>query len=215
MVTGSECGFGGLPMRRTTGVLAGVLLAAVAASGQPGAASPAAEITRSKLLKVQLSVNFNKMPLREALKELAHLVEQNTERPIFWTYSADGAVPNVPVTYNCKDKEVEKILEDLLGPQGLGYAILSGDDHPRDGWVRVGPGKDKGGITRLGAAPDPTVAPEDAGEAQALARLTAAKALIDQGKTADAKLILGVVTTKYGKTKAASEAKDILEKLNK
>ncbi len=202
-------------MRRTTGILAGVLLAAVTASGQPGGATPAAENTRAKLLKVQLSVNFNKMPLRDALKELAHLVEQNTERPIFWTYAADEGVPNVPVTYNCRDKEVEKILADLLRPQGLGFTVLSGDDHPRDGWVRVGPGKDKGGITRLTAVPEPTATPEDAAEAQALARLTSAKALIDQGKTADAKLILGVVTTKFGKTKAAAEAKDILEKLDK
>ena len=202
-------------MRRATGVLAGVLLATVTASGQPGGVTPAAENTRSKLLKVQLSVNFNKMALRDALKEIAHLVNENTERPIFWTYAADGAVPNVPVTYNCKEREVEKVLEDLLRPQGLGFTVLSGDDHPRDGWVRVGPGKDKGGITRLTPIPEPGVSPEDATEAQALARLTSAKALLDQGKTADAKLILGVVTTKFGKTKAAAEAKDILEKLNK
>lgn len=202
-------------MRRSAGVLAGVFLATVTASGQPGAVTPAAETTRSKLLKVQLSVNFNKMPIRDALKELAHLVEQNTERPIFWTYAPDGGLPNLPVMYNCKDKELDKILDELLRPQGLGFTVLSGDDHPRDGWVRVGPGKDRGGITRLGIVPDPTVSPEDAVEAQALARLTSAKALLEQGKTADAKLILGVVTTKFGKSKAAAEAKDLLEKLNK
>ena len=202
-------------MRRLLGVLVGVGLAAVAASGQPGAVTPAAENTRAKLLKVKLSVNFNKMPLREALKELAHLVSENTERPIFWTYAADGAVPNTPVTYNCRDKAVEQILDDLFKQHDLGFTVLSGDDHPRDGWVRVGPGKDRGGVTRLSAAAVPMPELEDPTEAAALARLNAAKALLDQGKTTDAKLILGVVSGKYGKTKAGAEAKDILEKLNK
>ncbi|HEX4609450.1 MAG TPA: hypothetical protein VH092_14730, partial [Urbifossiella sp.] len=67
----------------------------------------------------------------------------------------------------------------------------------------------------LAVAPPPPIDPADLAESQALARLTTAKTLLDQGKTADAKLILGVVTTKYGKTKAAVEAKDLLEKLNK
>ncbi|MBN9516968.1 hypothetical protein J0H58_00385 [bacterium] len=213
-------------MRRLVGVLAGLVLATAAASGQPSATTPAAEHTRTKLLKVQLSVNFNKMPLREALKEIAHLVNENTERPIFWTYAADGAVPNVPVTYNCRDKAVDQILDDLFKQHGLGFTILAGDDHPRDGWVRVGPGKDRGDITRLAVLPPMTattpmptpatpVVPDDPNEAAALARLTAAKTLLGQGKAADARLILGVVSGKYPKTKAAAEAKDILEKLNK
>lgn len=202
-------------MRRLMGVLAGLLLASAAATGQPGEVTPAAQLTKSKLLKVQLSVNFNQMPLREALKEIAHLVNENTERPIFWTYVADAAVPNEKVTYNCKDKAVEQILEDLFRPRGLGFTVLSGDDHPRDGWVRIGPGKDRGGVTKLAAVVAPQTEPEDPTEAHALARLTSAKALLDMGKTADAKLILGVVTTKYGKTRAAAEAKELLEKLNK
>lgn len=212
-------------MRQTLGVLTGLLLASAIASGQPAATTPAAEHTRSKLLKVQLSVNFTRMPLREALKEIAHLVNENTERPIFWTYAAD-AVPNVPVTYNCRNKPVEQILDDLFKQHGLGFTVLAGDDHPRDGWVRVTPGKDRGELARPAALPPTTVAtptptpmtpvvPDDPTEAAALARLTAAKTLIDQGKAADAKLILGVVIGKYGKTKAATEAKDILEKLNK
>lgn len=206
-------------MRRSVGVVTGLILACATASGQPAAAaggvSAAAENTRSKLLKVKLSVNFSKMPLRDAMKELAHLVDLATERPIFWTYAAEGAVPNVPVTYNCQEKAVDQILNDLFRPNGLGFTVLSGDDHPRDGWVRVGPGTDRGAVARLAAGGAAAVEPEDPVEAQALARLAAAKGLLDQGKTADAKLILGVVTTRFAKTKAAAEAKDILEKLNK
>ena len=200
-------------MRRVLGVLAGLILATLTASGQPNGVTPAAEETRSKLLKVKLSLNFNKFPLREALKEIAHLVNENTEKPIMWTYAADGGLPNVPVTYNCKDKAVEVILDDLLKQHGLGFTVLSGDDHPRDGWIRVGAGKERGEVKRLGAIVPPE--PEDATEAAALTRLNAAKSLLDQGKAADAKLILGVVVGKYGKTKAGAEAKDILEKLNK
>jgi hypothetical protein len=200
-------------MRRLLGVLAGLTLAAVTASGQPGGVTPAAEETRSKLLKVKLSLTFTKFPLREALKEIAHLVNENVEKPIMWTYAADGGVPNVPVTYNCKDKAVDVILDDLFKQHGIGFTVLSGDDHPRDGWVRVGPGKERGEVKRLAALPPPE--PEDPTETAALSRLTAAKALLDQGKAADAKLILGVVIGKYGKTKAGAEAKDLLEKLNK
>jgi hypothetical protein len=203
-------------MRRVLGVLAGLILATLTASGQPNGVTPAAEETRSKLLKVKLSLNFNKFPLREALKEIAHLVNENTEKPIFWTYAADGGLPNVPVTYNCKDKAVEVILEDLFKQHGLGFTVLSGDDHPRDGWVRVGPGKERGEVKRL--SPIVVAAPpesDDPNEAAAMSRLTAAKSLLDQGKEADAKFILNVVIGKYGKTKAGAEAKDILEKLNK
>jgi hypothetical protein len=199
-------------MRRVLGVLVGLSLAA-AASGQPGGVTPAAEETRSKLLKVKLSLNFTKFPIREALKEIAHLVNENTEKPIMWTYAADGGLPNVPVTYNCKDKAVEVILDDLFKQHGLGFTVLSGEDHPRDGWVRVGPGKERGEVKRLGAVLPPES--EDPSEAAALTRLNAAKSLLDQGKASDAKLILGVVVGKYGKTKAGAEAKDILEKLNK
>lgn len=200
-------------MRRLLGVLAGLTLATLTASGQPSGVTPKAEETRSKLLKVKLSLNFNKFPLREALKEIAHLVNENTEKPIFWTYAADGGLPNVPVTYNCKDKAVEVILDDLFKQHGLGFTVLSGDDHPRDGWVRVGPGKERGEVKRLAALPPPE--PEDPTEAAAFSRLNAAKSLLDQGKESDAKLILNVVIGKYGKTKAGAEAKDILEKLNK
>ncbi|MFO0798840.1 MAG: hypothetical protein U0804_15315 [Gemmataceae bacterium] len=212
-------------MRRPLGVLWGLLLAIATASGQDGGVTPAAAETRSKLLKVKLSLNFNKMPLREALKEIAHLVNENTEKPILWSYAADGGVPNVPVTYNCKDKAVEAILDDLFKQHGLGFTVLSGDDHPRDGWVRLGPGKERGEVKKLAPlvlAPPattppttPVLVPDDPNEAAALARLNAAKGLLTDGKAADAKLILGVVIGKYGKTKAGAEAKEILEKLNK
>jgi hypothetical protein len=198
-------------MRRVVGAGIGMALVVVAASGQPAGVSAAAENTRAKLLKTRITVAFNKMPLREAMKEIAHLVEQATDRPIFWTYGGDGkAAPATPVTYSCKDKSVEQVLDELFRPLGLGYTVISADDQPRDGWIRIAPGTDRGVIAS--ATP---LEPLDPEEAMALARLAAAKVLIDQGKTTDAKLILGLVTSKFGKTKAAAEAKDLLEKLNK
>lgn len=202
-------------MRRVVGAGVGLVLVVAVAVGQPGGVSAAAENTRAKLLKAKITVAFNKMPLREAMKEIAHLVEQAAERPIFWTYAPEGkAAPATPVTYSAKDKTVEQVLDEMFRPLGLGYTVISADDQPRDGWVRIAPGKDRGAIASSGPAPMPVV-PADPEEAMALARLTSAKALIDQGKTTDAKLILGLVTTKFGKTKAAAEAKDLLEKLNK
>lgn len=171
--------------------------------------SSAAERTRTKLLPVKVTGEFKKVPLREVLKEFAAQVEMQTDRPVMWTYAAD--VPaGTPVTYTCSDKPLVKALDELFTPLKLGYVIVSEDDQPRDGWVRIIKGTDRGT-----AANGSTTPAGDDDEKKAATRLAVAKEQIDKGRKATAKAVLNGVIEKYPKTKAAAEAKALLEKLDK
>jgi len=201
--------------------LAVVLGLLVVGPGETDAAQPttgaketlAAERTRGQLLKAKVTVNFKGVPLREALKEFAAQVEMNADRPVMWTY-AEGVMADKPVTFSCQDKALEVALDQLFKAQGLGYVVLSLDDQPRDGWVRITRGTERGfAKDASAAAPMPDVADED--EKRAGVRLGVAKEFIEKGKTADAKTVLMVIVTKFPKTKAAAEAKALLEKLDK
>jgi hypothetical protein len=180
-----------------------------------GEDTPAAERTRTKLLKVKVTVEFKGVPLREAMKEFAAQVDMNEERPVMWTY-ADGVPSDQLITYTCSDKPLDKVLDEVFKKHKLGYVVISADDHPRDGWVRITQGSERG--FGKGPAPETTTTPppaDDEDETKAAARLKAAKTLVDAGKPADAKAVLMLVVNKYPKTKAAAEAKELLEKLNK
>lgn len=198
---------------------AGVLNAAfdpAFAPAQPAAKaaaeySPAAERTRMKLLPVKVTVEAKKVPLRDVLKEFAAQVEMQTERPVMWTYAAD--VPaGTPVTYTCSEKPLVKALDELFTPLKLGYVIVSEDDRPRDGWVRIIKGNDRGAAVNGG---NTTPAGDDDDEKKAATRLGIAKEQLDKGRKATAKAVLNGVIEKYPKTKAAAEAKALLEKLDK
>lgn len=170
--------------------------------------SPAATLTRTKLLKAKVTLSVKEAPLREVLKECAAQVDMQAERPVLWTYAA-GVPAGKAVTYNCKDKSLEQVLDELFGRLGLGYVVLSMDDQPRDGWVQITQGAERG--YPKGATP----ATADEDEKDAAGRLTLAKDLIDKGKAVDAKLVLKLVVKKFPGTKAAAEANALLEKLNK
>jgi hypothetical protein len=144
------------------------------------------------------------------LKEFATQVEMQTERPVMWTYAAD--VPaGTPVTYTCSEKPLEKALDELFTPLKLGYVIISEDDQPRDGWVRITKGTDRG--TAANGNGNGTSNDDD--EKKAATRVGIAKEQLDKGRKATAKAVLNGVIEKYPKTKAAAEAKALLEKLDK
>jgi len=172
--------------------------------------SPAAERTRTKLLPVKVTVEAKKVPLRDVLKEFAAQVEMQTDRPVMWTYAAD--VPaGTPVTYTCSEKPLVKALDELFTPLKLGYVIVSEDDQPRDGWVRIIKGTDRG----TAANGTTTPAGDDDDEKKAATRLGIAREQLDKGRKATARAVLNGVIEKYPKTKAAAEAKALLEKLDK
>lgn len=168
--------------------------------------SAAAEQTRTRLLKTKVTADFKNYPLREALKEFAAQVEMDAERPVLWTYPEDIPAAQ-PVTYSCKNKPLDEALDELFTKLKLGYVVVSEDDRPRDGWVRITKGTERGYPSAA------AVADED--ETKAAARLATAKEHIEKNRLATAKAVLNAVIEKYPKTKAAAEAKALLEKLDK
>lgn len=172
--------------------------------------TPAAERTRNKLLKIRVTVDAKNVSLRELLKEFAAQVEMKADRPVMWTYApeVDGGQK---ITYACTDKPLDTALAEVCKLAGIGYVVASKEDHKHDGWVRITKGDERG----YGKYPAEDTAPADPDEAKAANRLKTAKELVDGGMAADAKAVLQLIIDKHPKTKAAAEAKALLEKLNK
>jgi hypothetical protein len=172
-----------------------------------------AEFTRERYLKVKVTVEAKDVMLRELLKEFAAQVSMDKEfdHPVMWTYS-ESAIGDKKLSYTCTDKPIEDALKELAEKEMFGWFVISKDDHIRDGWVRITAGKERG-FGSLGAAPAPKT--EDDDETKAAARLAIAKEHIDKGRNASAKAVLSSLADKFPKTKAAAEAKTLLEKLDK
>jgi hypothetical protein len=203
------------------GVLLSGLVAAVAAGGgnagrvpknapqteAKGAAkdTPAADLTRTKLLKAKVTGEFADVPLGEVLKEFAHQVEEQADRPVMWSYG-----PGFPfaqkVTFAAKGQPLETALDGLLTKAGggLGYVVVSKDGDKYDGWVRLTTTGERGAAKALLPSPPAAV---DA--------LALAKKLIDAGRPAAAKPALEAVVRKYPGTMAEAEAKELLTKIEK
>jgi hypothetical protein len=176
------------------------------AIAQPPKDTRLAEFTRDRYLKVKVSVDVKNAMLRDVLKEFAAQVAMDKEfdRPVMWTY-ADAAVGDKSITYTCTDKPIEDALKELAEKLKFGYFVVSKDDHIRDGWVRITAGGERGFGSKT----------EDDDETKAAARLAAAKEQIEKNRTATAKAVLAGIVDKYPKSKAAAEAKVLLEKLDK
>jgi len=190
------------------------LLIVLPAVAQPPKDTRLAEYTRERYLKVKVSVDAKDAPLRDVLKEFAAQVQMDKEfdHPVMWTY-ADPALGDKKVTFACNEKPIEDAIKELAAKEKFGWFVVSQEDHVRDGWVRITAGSEKGfGTLAAGAAPAPK--PDD-DEAAATLRLDAAKDQIDKGRKATAKAVLSGIVDKYPKTKAAAEAKALLEKLDK
>lgn len=197
------------------------MLAALAVSlvGSPSPAqnakskdTEAADRTRTKLLKAKMTVEFKGVSLRDALKELAAQADMAAGRPVMWTYGTDIPAAK-PVTYSCKDKPLDVVLDELLKGPALGYVVVSDEEDRRDGWVRITTGSERG-YAKASAKVEPKSDATDE-ESEAAERLKFGKKLLDDGKPAEAKPVLLVITKKYPKTKAAAEAKELLEKIDK
>lgn len=177
--------------------------------------TPAADRTRTKLLKARITFEFKDTPLRECLKELAAQAEMEHGRPVMWTYAA-GVDGTQKVTYSCRGKALDAVLDDLFKMPGLGYVVVSKDDDKRDGWVQVTAGGERG-FAKATTQPKKAETLSEADEDEKLAgtKLSVAKELIDGGKGATAKPLLQLIVKKYPKTKAGAEAKELLEKMDK
>lgn len=171
--------------------------------------TPAADFTRTKVLKAKMTAAFTDVPLGEVLKEFAHQAEEQLDRPVMWAYGT-GFPFAQKVTFTAKGQPLEAALDQLLPKAGggLGYVVVSKDGDKYDGWVRLTTTGERGSEK----PPDPALAEA---EAKAAENLALAKKLLDANKPASAKPVLEVIVRKYPATKAAAEAKELLGKLEK
>ena len=176
-------------------------------SGKP---TPAAELTRTKSLKAKVSVSVTDARLGDVLKELAAQVDTKADVQLMWSYGP-GFPYSKKVSYTCKAKSVEAVLDELFKANGgLGYVVVSKEGDKHDGWVLLTTTGERGGA---GGAPEAKLSAEE--EADAAAKLALAKNLIGGGKTDQAKTVLAFVLKKYPTAKIADEAKELLAKLEK
>ena len=185
----------------------GVHAIAAQASKDTSKATEAADRTRTRLLKVNVTGTFTDVRLGDVLKEFAAQVEMQTEHHLLWTYSKDFPFAG-KVTFTIKDTPLDAALDQLLTKAGgtLGFVVISKSGDKYDGWVRL---TTKG---ERGADLLPATAQE---EQEAADTLTKAKGHIEGKNAAAAKVYLQLVVKKYPTAKAAAEARELLEKIGK
>jgi hypothetical protein len=177
-----------------------------------GKETAAADLTLKKLLKTKVSGSFENIRLGEILKDFGDQVDMKGDDPVLWVYGSDFPYTQ-KVTYSCNEKPLDDVLDQLLKKAGgkLGYVVISREGDKYDGWVRLTTGGERG-FAKPGTPAAPT---KESEEAEASEKLALAKKLIDLGKPSSAKPVLEIIVKNYPKTKAGTEAKELLEKLDK
>ncbi|MCS7014645.1 MAG: hypothetical protein NZM42_00830 [Gemmatales bacterium] len=191
-----------------------------------------------KRLQTRISVDFKETRLEECLNELKSQVDGLN------FYRGVGVSNNLTITYQAKDQTVDEVLRGMFKGRGLGYVIhratKPGDRY--DGWIQIVQGdvfgevdpplEDKPGAKpadkpSVKSPPEPSekpaekpatkTKPDDSDKLERIARgtLLFAKELIAQNDLAAARENLELILKKYPNTKAAEEAKQLLEKLKK
>ncbi len=209
------------------GVIAGlalpitIVVAALIAADKPKEDGPEVLAARKKL-EQKVTVDFKDEPFQKAMDEIGKQIDLKFYRDV-------GISGNKALTYGAKDKPAKEVLHELLKEHGLGYVIHRKKD-PNDryaGWIQIVSGDARGDEPT--AAKDPTKPetkpmppkdppkpdPGDADEKAAASKLKLAKAYLEDGQIADARECCEQIIKKYSMTKAAAEAKELLEKLKK
>lgn len=187
--------------------------------------SPKAAETRKKL-KEKVTVEFAETPLDEAMEELKGKIKGLGIR-----YDA-GISRNVPMTFKGAGASLAAVLDGMFKNKGLGYVIISKEGNAYDGNLLIKQGPERGYYpgdepakdetpkakgkekTAKKGKPDPAPALEsdaEKQEADAARKVKFAKELIELGKKERAKERLTEVVEKFGDTKAAAEAREILK----
>lgn len=209
----------------------GVLVAADTKSGDKDKEKAAAESklvtgTREKL-NSKITVDFKDTRLEDCLKEIEGMSEVKF-------YYASGVSKNQAISYAAKDKPAKDVLDEVFKKQGLGYLFNKKAMDRQEGWIQIVQGDERGDEMKKESTPTkvPTKTPpkppakadsapmkaEASGaddEKAASAKLRQAKSFLENGQPEDAKDYYEQVIKRYPKTKAAAEAKELLEKLKK
>lgn len=190
----------------------GLFFASPLQAADPAPDTPAAAYTRSRKLTAKVTVAFDKTSFRDAFHAISDQLEEQKRGILL--YRLTRSVPQFPsVTYTGKGVSVAEALDGMLKSLGCGYAIVSKPGDLGDGWIEVAAGDHRGYPPGVTDPDTPTASPED--EKAAQTRLDLAKKLQADGETERASIQLRFVAKKYAGTKAAAEARVILEKINK
>lgn len=195
--------------------------------------TPKAGETRKKLEK-KISVEFKDTKLSDALDELKTMVPG-----VFFLMDTKGGVSrNQTLTFKADEMTVHEILAGMFQKNGLGYYVISEQNNARDGFVMIKQGKERGYLAgqepketepkdtpkektktvvkdkpKDEPKPVPDDNPDEKAERVATLKLRAAKGVLADGNTDRAKELLMQILKQYPKTKAAEDAKKLLDGL--
>ena len=201
-------------------------------NAQTGKDSPAAAATR-KRLKEKISVEVKNEMLREVFKEIAGKLEELKKGSLSQTNEqGTGINMNTRITVVAKDKPVDEILDEMLKPLELGYIVVSKPGDRTDGFLLIKKGNLRGDdapadgkekkkdvtVKEKKEMPKKEEGKSEASgddEKNATRLLNNAKNYISFKKPDKAKEVLKELLEKHPASKAADEAKTLLEKLDK
>jgi hypothetical protein len=199
--------------------------------------SAAAELTRSKKLKAKISIKTENSMLRDILKEISGAVQESGAGAI-----RIKPAPNEGITLTSrfdkeyKDKTLEEILDDLLKEKGWGYYVASAKPGDQDDGAIMLVSKPWRGSQGDAKSEDKKAKKEastkkeedkksmvkkdvkdspSADEKAAAGHLSIAELYIRTKKYEKAKPVLEDIIKNHPDTKAAVEAKKLMEKLPK
>lgn len=173
--------------------------------------TPAATYTLEKRLRVPITLDVKDQSLKAVLEAVAEQLEGKKQGRLGYIV-AISAISDARIHYTCTDKPVAEVLEEILKPLALGYVVISKADDKTDGYLSIRKGTERG----YEPGKEPKVSTASAEDEKAAGdKLTLAKRLIDDKKRPDAKIQLKFLMKKYPDTKAAAEAKELLETFDK
>jgi TolA-binding protein len=195
--------------------------------------SPAVASARKKL-ETKVTVDFKETPISEVAEEIKKQVEDLS----IWLDSQGGVSRNQTITYKAEDKPLVEAFDEMFKKTGLGYVIGKKKDKRYEGWIIIKKGNFRGDEEDEKVAEEPTPKrptktkpkkEEDAEEAkpeakseekpdkteeEAARKLKFAKMFERDGLLDKAKEKYKEIVKKYPDTKAAKDAKKLLEKLS-
>jgi len=221
-----------------TALLGSIVMLAGLARAEPPPDSAGAKLTREKKLKLKITLDVKEMMLRDIITELRGAV-RDAKGGDLRIKPGTGITLTSRFTVMAKEEPLEDVLDKLLKQREWGYYVVvakPGDqddgaimlvtdpvrgyppDDPRSG-KSDDKGKKDAAKEKKDVAKSKTDEPKkgtgNTDEKTAANRLDFAENYIAGGKPEKAKPILKEIVEKYPNTKAAEEAKKLLEKLDK
>jgi hypothetical protein len=191
-------------------------------AADPPPDTPAAAFARVHKLATKITIDLKNATLKEAFQAISDELEAQKRGPL--VVRLGPSVPSMAkVTYQAEGVPLLLVLDQILKPHDLGFVIISKENDRTDGWMEIAQGSMRGYPTGIGPDPAsivqaamPAEAPKVSEQDEKLAgiKLDLAKKLQAENEVDRAKIQLKFIVRFYPGTKAAAEAKPLLEKLS-